>query len=218
MDVVVAGGSGQIALMLEHRLAQRGDRVRGLIRSERHAETVKASGAEPVICDLENLEHDVDAAIAGAGIVVFAAGSGPGSGPERKRTMDLYGALRLLWSARRLGVARYVMISAIRAADPPEGEGDFGEYLRAKAEADDALRRDVVPFTIVRPGWLTDDPPTGLVRVGPSLDPEGRITRADVAALLAAVIDAPGTIGASFDVVAGSTPIADAVASVSPEW
>ena len=218
MDVVIAGGSGQIALMLEQLLAQRGDRVRGLIRSERHAETVRATGAEPVICDLENLEHDVDAAIAGAEIVVFAAGSGPASGPDRKRTMDLHGALRLLWSARRMGTARYVMISAIRAADPPDGEGEFGAYLRAKAEADEALRRDVVPFTIVRPGWLTDDPPTGRVRVGASLDHEGRITRADVAALLVAVIDAPGTIGASFDVVAGSTPIADAVASVSPDW
>ena len=218
VDVVIAGGSGQIALRLARLLAQHDTPARGLVRSERSSAAVRAAGARPVICDLEDLEHDVDAAIAGAEVVVFAAGSGPGSGPERKHTMDYLGALRLLWAARRIGVARYVMISAIQAAAPPAGESDYAVYLRAKAAADEALSRDVVPFTIVRPGWLTDDPGTGHIEVGPALDHEGRISRADVAAVLLAVIDAPQAAGCTFDVLAGSTPIAQAIAGLRPGW
>ncbi len=100
------------------------------------------------------------------------------------------------------------------AASPPAEGGDvFGEYLRAKADADAALRASGLDYTVVRPGGLTDAPGTGLVSVGERLD-RGEIPRADVAALLAAVLVTPNTIGKSFDLVSGATPIADAVASV----
>src|SRR5262249_50406455 len=146
-----------------------------------------AVGVEPVICDLEG-DDDVTAAVSGAEAVVFAAGAGPGSGAERKRTMDLGGAVRLIDAAKAEGVDRYVMISAMGAADPPAEGGDvFGEYLRAKAMADQALAASGLAYTIVRPGGLTDDPPTGLVRIGGRLE-RGQIPRADVAAVLAAAL------------------------------
>jgi len=206
MRVVVAGGHGQIGLQLLKLLALRGDEAVGLIRNPSHAAELVAAGAQPQVCDLEELDEielEADA-------VVFAAGAGPGSGAERKWTMDYGGAAKLM----RAGVDRYVMVSAMGAADPPDTGGDvFGEYLRAKAKADRELMASALDWTIVRPGGLTDDPPTGLVSVAERL-PRGQVPRGDVAAVLLAVLDEPGTVGRAFDLVGGDTPIDEALRPV----
>ena len=213
MEVAIAGGHGKIALLLGALLAGREDKPWGLIRDPAQEDDLHAAGVEPVLCDLEG-DEDVGAAVSGADAVVFAAGAGPGSGAERKRTMDLGGAVKLIDAALTEGVRRYVMVSAMGAADPPaEGDDVFGGYLRAKAGADEALRASGLEFTIIRPGGLTDGPPTGLVRVGERLD-RGEIPRADVAAVILACLDSRHTIERSFDLVSGQTPIAEAVASL----
>lgn len=207
MKVAIAGGHGKIARLLEQLLVERGDSAIGLIRNPNHADDLREIGAEPAVCDLEDDRSDLAAAIADAEAVVFAAGAGPGSGPERKRTMDLGGALKLIAAARELAIDRYLIVSAMGAADPPaEGGETFGEYLRAKAAADRALAESGLDYTIVRPGRLTDDPPTGRVTVGSSLE-RGSISRADVAAVLVACLGADGTIGREFDLLQGETPI-----------
>jgi uncharacterized protein YbjT (DUF2867 family) len=212
--VAIAGGHGKIALLLGQMLAERGDTVRGLIRKPDQEGDLRAVGVEPVLCDLEG-DGDVAAAVRGADAVVFAAGAGPGSGEARKRTMDLEGAVRLIDAAKAEGVSRYLMVSAMGAADPPATGGDvFGAYLRAKAGADEALRASGLDYTIVRPGGLTDDPGTGLVSIAERLD-RGQIPRADVAAVFVACLDEPGTIGKSFDLIGGKTPIAEALAALT---
>jgi uncharacterized protein YbjT (DUF2867 family) len=214
VKVAIAGGHGKIAQLLEKLLVDRGDSAVGLIRNPDHAEDLRGIGAEPVLCDLEADDCDVATAISGADAVVFAAGAGPGSGPERKRSMDLGGALKLIAAAKQGGIDRYLIVSAMGAADPPsEGGETFGEYLRAKAAADRALAESGLAHTIVRPGRLTDDPPTGLVTVGSSLE-GGSISRADVAAVLAACLDSGGTAGRAFDLLAGETPIEQALAAL----
>jgi uncharacterized protein YbjT (DUF2867 family) len=211
--VAIAGGHGKIALLLGQMLAKRGDTVRGLIRKPDQEGDLRAVGIEPVLCDLEG-DGDVAAAVRGADAVVFAAGAGPGSGEARKRTMDLEGAVRLIDAAKAEGVSRYLMVSAMGAADPPATGGDvFGAYLRAKAGADEALRASGLDYTIVRPGGLTDDPGTGLVSIAERLD-RGQIPRADVAAVFVACLDEPRTIGKSFDLIGGKTPIAEALAAL----
>lgn len=213
MEVAIAGGHGKIGLLLGKLLVERGDAVFGLIRDLAQEDDLRAVGVEPVICDLEG-DHDVAEAVSGAEAVVFAAGAGPGSGAERKRTMDLGGALKLIDAAKAEGVDRYVMVSAMGAADPPaEGGEVYGEYLRAKAEADRALAASGLAYTIVRPGRLTDAEPTGLVRVGERLE-RGEIPRADVAAVLAAVLETSSAIGKTFDVVFGERPVAQAVSGL----
>jgi uncharacterized protein YbjT (DUF2867 family) len=209
MDVVVAGGHGQIALRLLRLLAERGDRAQGLIRNPDHARDLEAAGAEPVVCDLE-LEEDVSPFVRGADAIVFAAGAGPGSGPERKRTMDLGGALKLIEAARWDGIARYVMVSAIGAAHPERVSAQMRSYTEAKAEADRALADSGLDFTIVRPGRLTDGPGTGRIQAGADIG-YGEVTRDDVAATLAEVLNAPNTVRKSFDLLGGDTPIAEAV-------
>jgi uncharacterized protein YbjT (DUF2867 family) len=209
--IVIAGGHGQIALRLERLLAARGDAARALVGNPDHADDVAAAGAEPVLADLEALD-DLGPFVAGADAVVFAAGAGPGSGAARKRTVDLGAAVKLLRAAQAGGVARYLMVSAMGAADPAAGPEAMRPYLEAKAQADAELAASDLDWTIVRPGLLTDDPGTGRVRVGERLD-RGEIPRDDVAAVLVGCLDEPATVRRTFDVVAGETAIAEALAS-----
>jgi uncharacterized protein YbjT (DUF2867 family) len=213
MDVVIAGGHGQVGRRLARLLAARGDRVRGLIRNPDHADDVRADGAEPVLCDLEHAGADAVAeAIAGADAVVFAAGAGPGSGAARKQTVDRDGAIKLLDAARASGVGRYAIVSSVGAESPPDGNDVFSIYLRAKAEADAAIIASDLAWTIVRPGRLTNDPGSGAVSV--QREPfRGEIPRDDVAAVLAGVLAEPRAAGATLYVNSGDDPIDAALAA-----
>ena len=213
MDVLVAGGHGKIAMRLLRLLAAEGHRARGLIRNSRQAADLEALGAVAILGDLE-----ADASLAeyvqGADVLVFAAGAGPGSGPERKRTVDLGGAVKLVDAALAVGVHRYVMISSIGADRPHAASGSMRPYLDAKAEADRYLMASGLEYTIVRPGSLTDDPGIGRVRVSTGLGGRGDIPRDDVAAVIAQVLDAPNTIGVTFEVFSGDLVVAEAVRSL----
>jgi uncharacterized protein YbjT (DUF2867 family) len=217
MRVVIAGGHGKIALVLERLLSQRGDSVAGLIRNPEQTADLEAAGAEPVVIDLEKASVDAAAEhLRGADAVVFAAGAGPGSGAARKETVDRDAAILLADAAEAAGVDRYLMISAM-AADPQATADDpvFEAYLRAKGVADDAIRaRGALSWTVVRPGMLTNDAGTGSVTAGESTG-RGSIAREDVAAVLVAVLDEPRTAGQTFDLISGETPITEAVAALA---
>jgi uncharacterized protein YbjT (DUF2867 family) len=188
VDVTIAGAHGQIALRLARLLAARGDRVTGLVRNPGHVAEVSEAGASPVVCDLERASiEEIAAAVTGTDAVVFAAGGGPGSGAARKLTMDRDGAVKLLGAATAAGIARYLMISATGAENPPDGDGVFDVYLQAKAAADAAVTASDRDWTIVRPGALTNDEGTGHVRVGraPFSAP---VPRDDVASVLAELL------------------------------
>jgi uncharacterized protein YbjT (DUF2867 family) len=221
MRIVIAGGHGKIALILEWLLSQRGDSVAGFIRNPEHAADLEAAGAEPLVVDLEAASvDDVAAHLRGADAVVFAAGAGAGSGAARKDTVDRDAAILLADAAEAAKVSRYVMISAMGAdAEAPDDAGDpvFVAYLRAKGTADDNIRaREELDSTIVRPGHLTNDPGTGRVTLADETG-HGSIPRADVAAVLLAVLDTPGTGGRTFEAIAGDTPITDAVTTSTRE-
>ena len=213
MNVLIAGANGKVARRLARVLRDGGHEVRGIIRSPEQADSIRELGAEPVILDLE---QEVDWSVAdGSDAIVFAAGAGPGSDPERKQTMDLGGAVKLVDSAEAEGVGRFVMVSAMGAADPESGPEKMQPYLRAKAAADERLAASSLDWTIVRPGSLTDEAPTGLVDVGvPSLGRRGEITRDDVAAVLAACLELDATVGKTFEVLGGETEIRKALSEL----
>ncbi|KKW66662.1 NAD-dependent dehydratase [Mycolicibacterium elephantis] len=218
MHVIVAGGHGKIARILERMLTQRGDTVAGIIRNPDHSAALEQVGAQPVVLDLEHASvDDVAAHLRGADAVVFAAGAGPGSGAARKDTVDRAAAILLADAAEAAGVRRYVMISAMGAdAEAPDDAGNpvFVAYLRAKGAADDNVRaRTNLDTTVVRPGLLTDDPGTGTVTIAEHTG-RGSIPREDVAAVLLAVLDTPGTTCRTFEVISGDTPIREAVRQV----
>jgi nucleoside-diphosphate-sugar epimerase len=208
MDILVAGGHGQIGQRLLRLLAEGGHRGRGLIRNPDHVADLERLGATAILCDLEH--DDPRPHLGGADAIVFTAGAGPGSGPERKRTVDLGGALKLIEAASELGVARYVIVSSMGTEDA-EHAGPMRPYLEAKAEADDALRTSGLDWTIVRPGHLTDVPGTGRVDAGPALGRRGDVPRDDVALVLLEVLQAPNTIRTQFELLAGDTPVREAV-------
>jgi uncharacterized protein YbjT (DUF2867 family) len=213
LDVVVAGGHGKVGVRLLRLLAERGDRARGLVRNPDHVADLEAIGAEAVVADLESEDADVAGATAGADAVVFAAGAGPGSGAERKRTMDYGGALKLIEAANANGIPRYVIVSSMGVDRPERWSDQMRPYLEAKADADAELQKSGLEYTIVRPGYLTDDPGTGRIEAAPELR-RGQIPRDDVAATLLAVLDAPNTIGKAFELLSGDTPIEEAVGSL----
>ena len=222
MRVVIAGGHGKIALLMERQLAQRGDQGVALIRNPDHVDDVRGAGAEAVVLDLESSTPDeVAEQVRGADAVVFAAGAGPDSGAERKRTVDRDAALLLADGATRAGVPRYLLVSAMGLDDvPTEAEDDsvWGHYLRAKAEAEAELRARQLDLTILRPGRLTDDPGTRRVRLASAHDriDKGEIPRDDVAAVLVALLDEPATAGSVLDLVGGEDHLPDAVEAVVP--
>ncbi len=212
MRVAIAGAHGKIAMQLSRLLAARGDTVIGLVRNPDHVEGVRATGAEPVVCDLErSAVAEIASAVAGADAVVFAAGAGPGSGAERKLTMDRDGAVKLL-EATAADATAYVIVSSVGAENPPADDDVFSVYLRAKAEADAAVTATDRDWTIVRPGRLTDDPPTELVRLD-STPFRGEIPRADVAALLALILHEPRSSHRVLYANAGSEPLERALES-----
>jgi uncharacterized protein YbjT (DUF2867 family) len=194
-------------------LASGGHTARALIRNPDHAADVEADGGVPVVCDLER--EDVRPHVAGADAIVFAAGAGPGSGPERKRTVDYGGAVACIEAAEAEGVRRFVMVSSIGAHDPDRAGEGMRPYLRAKADADERLQASSLAWTIVRPGSLTDDPGTGRVDVSTRLGRRGPVPRADVALVLAETLAEDGTAGLAFEVFAGDVPAREAIRSLT---
>jgi len=218
MRVVIAGGHGKIALLLERFLVERGDQAVGLIRNPAHAADVRKAGAEAVLCDLEAaVAGDVAVLLSGADAVVFAAGAGAGSGAPRKDSVDRAAAVLMADAAERAGVRRFVQISSMGAGSPPQpGTGEvWAAYITAKTAAETDLRTRDLDWTILRPGGLTDAPPSGRVRLAAPPLPAGTIPRADVAAVIAALLDEPGTRHQTLELTGGDSPVAAAVHSIS---
>ncbi|PUB22299.1 putative NAD(P)-binding protein [Promicromonospora sp. AC04] len=211
--VLIFGGHGKIALRLAPLLVERGDVVTGVIRNPDHADDVAATGAIPLIADVEHLDAAaLGDVVQGQDAVVWSAGAGGGS-PERTYAVDRDAAIRSMEAAKAEGVSRYVMVSYL-GARPDHGvsEGSsFFAYAEAKAAADKHLRTSELDYTILQPGPLTLDEPTGLIEVA---DPgDGRVARADVAGVIAAVLADGGTVGRTIAFGNGGTPIAEAVAA-----
>jgi uncharacterized protein YbjT (DUF2867 family) len=212
MDVLVAGGHGKIARHLLRLLAEQGHHARGLIRNPDHAADLEADGAVPVLCDLEH--DDPRPHLGAAEAIVFAAGAGPGSGPERKRTVDYGGAVKLIEAAAELGVRRYLMVSSMGADDPASASEAMRPYQQAKHDADEALAASGLDWTIVRPGGLTDEPGSGLVAIAERLGRSGQVPRQDVALVLLECLGADNTIRKTFEVLEGDVPVREAIAAL----
>lgn len=213
MKVLVAGANGQTARQLVRMLVEDGHEVRGLIRKEEQVQNVESDGAEPALVDLEQDEIDgrIGEAVEGCDAIVFAAGAGPGSGNERKETMDRDGAVKLIEAAQKHGVQRYLMLSTMGADDPESRDEKMQPYMRAKGEADERLRNSYLDYTIIRPGRLTDDDGTDSIDAAESLNRYGEIPREDVARTFAVALEAENTYGKTFEILSGGNSIKEAV-------
>ena len=187
MRIVIAGGHGKVALLLERLLAERGDQAVGLIRNPAQAGDVRQAGA------------------------------GPGSGVPRKDSVDRAASVLMADAAGQAGVRRFVQVSSMGAGQPPRPGTDevWAAYITAKTAAEADLRARDLDWIILRPGGLTDTAATGRVRLAPPPVPAGTVPRADVAAVIAALLDEPGTGHQTLELTGGDSPIAAAVHSIS---
>ncbi|WP_336658914.1 SDR family oxidoreductase [Leucobacter sp. USHLN153] len=209
--IIIFGGHGKIALLAEPLLAERGHTVTAVIRNPDHVEEVRAAGAEPLVADLERLNtEEVADLMRGHDAAVWSAGAGGGD-PERTWAVDRDAAIRTMDAAEIAGVSRYVMVSYFGAStDHGVDPGDsFFAYAEAKAEADEHLRGSGLEWTVLGPSMLTLDPAAGAVEV--DADEANSVARADVAEVIAAVLDDDSTKGRTIRFNTGETPIAEAV-------
>ncbi|MDR6226004.1 SDR family oxidoreductase [Desmospora profundinema] len=212
MRILVIGANGQIGQQVVKRLASAGHEVRAMIRDPEHAARMEELGGHPVIADLEK---DFSHAVQGVGAIYFTAGSGAHTGPDKTLSVDRDGAIRSIEEAEQRGVERYIMLSSLRSQRPEEGPEKIRHYLEAKKAADERLMKTDLNYTIVRPGRLSNEEGTGQVALARNLpfypDP---IPRADVAQVLAMVLEQPATYRTGFDLLPGETPIPEAVRSL----
>lgn len=215
--VAIVGGNGQLAQLLHPLLVRTGATPVALVRSEGQRIGLEALGAEVRRFDIERDDATVLAGVIGdCDAVVFAAGGGPDGNVDRKRTVDLGGALKTVEAAQVAGIRRVVQVSAINVDDPVAADASpvWTAYVEAKRDADIAVRESGLDWTIVRPGTLTDEPGTGLVRVAPRVG-GGSIPRADVAAVLATTLADDTSVGKQFELVSGADPVIAAVAALA---
>ncbi|MDR7185876.1 uncharacterized protein YbjT (DUF2867 family) [Microbacterium trichothecenolyticum] len=210
--ILIFGGHGRVALLLEPMLAAQGHTVTAVIRNADHEAAVAATGAQPLVADIEALDVDqLENVIAGNDVVVWSAGAGGGD-PSRTYAVDRDAAIRSMEAALAADVLRYVMVSWVgsRADHGIEPDASFFPYADAKWAADAHLAASALDWTILAPGTLTLDPPTGRI----ALDPEdgGAVARADVAAVIAATIADDTTIGRTIRFGGGDEVIGHAIA------
>jgi len=209
--IVVIGGHGKVALQLARILTERGDEVSSVFRNPDHTDDVAATGAQPVVADVEGLDTGALAKLlAGHDAVVFSAGAGGGN-PARTYAVDRDAAIRVIDAAAQAGVKRFVMVSYFGAGTDhgvPQGDSFF-PYAEAKAAADAHLRASDLDWTVLGPGRLTLEPATGSIALGQG---KGEVSRADVALVAAAALADDSTVGRTIDFNNGDVPIAEALA------
>ncbi|MBD7958005.1 NAD(P)H-binding protein [Microbacterium sp. Sa4CUA7] len=209
--ILIIGGHGKVALRLEPLLVERGDTVTAVIRNPEHEADVAATGATPLVADIASLDVDqLENLVAGNDAVVWAAGAGGGEA-ARTYAIDRDAAIRAVDAAVAAGVPRFVMVSWIgsRADHAIAPDDGFFAYADAKWAADEHLHTSDLKWTIIAPGTLTLDEPTGRI----ALDPqgEGAVPRGDVAAVIAAALADDGTVGRTLRFGSGDVAIADAL-------
>ena len=212
MHVFIAGANGQIGQYLLQEMADSGHEARALIRHPDQGPDLQKLGATETV--LGDLEHDCSEAMRGCDAVIFTAGSGPHTGPDKTIDVDQNGAIQLVDTARAMGIKRFIMVSTMRAEEPEKGPEKLRHYLQAKRNADEHLKNSGLNYTIVRPGRLTNDDGSGKVEVSTRLEAFGEIPRQDVARVLLAALDADTLENCVFDVVSGDTPVSEALATL----
>ncbi|WP_371068569.1 SDR family oxidoreductase [Sediminibacillus sp. JSM 1682029] len=207
MKVLVAGANGHTGRLILQYLVERGHEAYGMVRDEQQAPRLKNIGAHVVTGDLEK---DLSDLVTGMDAVIFAAGSGSKTGPEKTKDVDRDGAINLIDTAKKQGVDRFVMLSSIFADQPDVAEGPFGYYLQMKGEADEHLCNSGLTYTIVRPGGLTHEEPTGKVQAAEDVE-RGSISRGDVADVIVTSLEQKNTYHKSFDLIEGEDEIPEAL-------
>jgi uncharacterized protein YbjT (DUF2867 family) len=209
MKVLVIGANGNTATRVIRRLARGSHDPIAMIRNPAHRSKFDELGVPTILADLE---YPIDHAVQGCDAIIFAAGSGGKTGKDKTVLIDHIGAIRSMVTAQVQGVRRYIMLSSIN--NDINSQSPIAHYHRAKAHADNHLVETDLDYTIVCPGGLSDEPGTNLVSVSSKLQGKGRTSRENLAAALVACLDLDSSIGKSFSLLDGDTPLTDALSGL----
>ncbi|GAA1490381.1 SDR family oxidoreductase [Brachybacterium sacelli] len=215
MDIALIGGHGKIALLAEPLLTEAGHTVHAVIRDPDQTAEIEATGAKAVVADIESLDAaGWDELLRGKDAVVWSAGAGGGN-PQRTWAVDHDAAIASMDAAQRVGADRYLMVSYFGASldhGVPESE-PFHVYAEAKARADAHLQDSQLAWTVLGPSGLTLEEPSG--RIDLEAAESGTVSRGNVARVIAAVLETPGTAGKFLAFNDGEQEITAAVSAVS---
>lgn len=207
MKVLVAGANGTTGRLLVQFLKADGHEPYGMVRKEEQKSTIEDLGGTPVIADLTK---ETGHAVKGMDAVIFAAGSGPHTGSDQTTAVDRDGAINLIKETEKFGQKKFVMLSSISADEVGEASEAMKHYLKMKQEADEYLRGTELVYTIVRPGYLTNEPGTSKIKVGKKVD-VASIPREDVAKTMISTLEEENTYHKTFEMVSGDTQIEEAL-------
>jgi uncharacterized protein YbjT (DUF2867 family) len=212
--VFVVGANGQIGQHLIRLLRESDEHtVRAMVRKKEQAEYFESLGVETVVANLEGSVEEIAEAAKGCEAIVFTAGSGGHTGADKTLLVDLDGAVKTIEAAEKIGIKRFIMVSAIQAHRRENWNDKIKHYYVAKHYADKILEQSDLTYTIIRPGWLLNEPGTGKVSVAENLI-RGSIPREDVAKTILASLNEEHTFNRSFDLVSGETQISDALKNI----
>lgn len=216
MNVLVVGANGQIGQHLVAKLQESPKHEPiAMVRKEEQVEEFEKQRVKTVLTDLEGTVDEIAKAAVGADAIVFTAGSGGSTGADKTMLIDFDGAVKSMKAAEKVGITRFILISAIGVQHWHEREHlawmDRGpHYSAAKHYADVWLENSPLDYTVIRPGGLTNDPGTERVAIAPTLEYD-KVPREDVASVVVASLDNPQTIGKSFDLTGGQKTIEEAL-------
>ena len=210
--ILIAGSTGQTGKrVIEILNNTQNFKPIAMIRKEEQKQIFDDMEVESIIADLEG---DIDHAFKGIDRVIFAAGSGSKTGPDKTIAVDQEGAKKMVDAAKKHNVKKFIMLSAMGTDNPEEG-GDLEHYLKAKKEADDYLVDSGIVYTILQPGRLTDDMGLAKVKLAPKLKERGEISRDDVAFLLVMCLADPLGKNMAFQALEGEESIKSALVELS---
>ncbi|KYD19479.1 SDR family oxidoreductase [Caldibacillus debilis] len=214
MKVLLIGANGKVGRQVVDMLhGHERHTVRAMVRKPEQWEALRNKGIEAVLADLEGTVDEIAEAAKGCDAIVFSAGSGGHTGPDKTLLVDLDGAVKAMEAAEKIGIKRFVIVSTFQAHNRENWPEDLKPYYVAKHYADRMLMNSGLNYTIIRPGYLRDVKGTGLVTAAENLK-GGSIPREDVARTIVQTLDEPNTYRKAFDLMAGDTPIAEALKSL----
>ncbi|KDP37955.1 hypothetical protein JCGZ_04598 [Jatropha curcas] len=178
--IFVAGATGSSGKRIVEQLLAKGFEVKAGVRDLEKAKTTFSSdnpSLQIVKADVTEGSAKLAEAIGGdSEAVICATGFRPGLDLFAPWRVDNFGTVNLVDACRQLGVNRFILISSILVNGAAMGQifnpayiflNVFGLTLVAKLQAEQYIRRSGINYTIIRPGGLRNDPPTGNVVMEP---------------------------------------------------
>ncbi len=205
--VLVFGGTAGVGLETVKVLRARGIPVTVFVRPTSDRTPLEPLGVSYVVGNALN-EQEVTAAFSAADFAAVVSSLGGRHGEPRPEHI---GNRNINNAAKAAGVQRVIQVSAISAGrdrdrEKPSDDADWRAVMYyVKIQGENHLMESGLDYTIIRPGLLKDEAPTGNTMLTTRRDISGSINRADVAQVIVQVLEDATTIGKAYSLIDKNT-------------